>query len=123
MTLKRMTIRSQKTIGSAAGLLLMTISVSLAGAESVFAQQPQIMVPNDVIWEPAIQYATAGAIPVNLMMDVVRPRKQSGRLPAVVCIHGGGFFGGKRESYLPLCIRLAQHGYVAATVSYTGAYK
>ena len=88
-------------------------------AGSVFAQQPQIPpIPDDVIWEPAIEYVTAGAIPVNLMMDVVRPRKQSGRLPAVVCIHGGGFRAGTRESYLPLCIRLAQHGYVAATVSY-----
>ncbi len=57
-------------------------------------------------------------MPVNLMMDVVRPRKQSGRLPAVVCIHGGGFRADSRESYLPLCIRLAQRGYVAATVSY-----
>jgi acetyl esterase/lipase len=83
------------------------------------AQQPQLpSIPDDVIWEPAIEYAIAGAMPVNLMMDVVRPRKQSGLLPAVVCIHGGGFRAGNRESYLPLCIRLAQHGYVAATVSY-----
>jgi len=86
---------------------------------SVFAQQPQLpSIPDDVIWEPAIEYAIAGAMPVNLMMDVVRPRKQSGLLPAVVCIHGGGFRAGNRESYLPLCIRLAQHGYVAATVTY-----
>jgi len=85
----------------------------------MFGQQPQIpTIPDDVIWEPAIEYAAAGAKTVNLMMDVVRPRKQSGRLPAVVCIHGGGFRAGNRESYLPLCIRLAQHGYVAATVSY-----
>jgi acetyl esterase/lipase len=88
-------------------------------AGSVFAQQPQVpAIPDDLIWEPGIEYAAAGAKTVNLMMDVVRPRKQSGRLPAVVCIHGGGFRAGSRESYLPLCIKLAQRGYVAATVSY-----
>ncbi|MBM3801692.1 MAG: hypothetical protein FJW26_05185 [Acidimicrobiia bacterium] len=83
------------------------------------AQQPPVPpMPDDVIWEPAIEYAAAGAKTVNLAMDVVRPRTQSGRLPAVLCIHGGGFRAGKRESYLSLCIRLAKHGYVAATTSY-----
>ncbi len=33
-------------------------------------------------------------------------------------IHGGGFSGGARESYLPMAIRLAQNGFVAATVDY-----
>ena len=43
---------------------------------TLFAQQPQApAIPDDVIWEPAIQYATAGAKTVNLMMDVVRLAK------------------------------------------------
>jgi acetyl esterase/lipase len=75
-------------------------------------------IPDDVIWEPDLEYAAAGAKLVNLMMDVVRPRGPGGPYPAVVCIHGGGFRAGSRDSYLPLCIRLAQHGYVASTVSY-----
>jgi acetyl esterase/lipase len=114
-----MTIELRSPCRSLASFLLLTLCVSFTRVEYAFPQQPQVpLIPDDVTWEPAIQYDTAGAMPVNLMMDVVRPRKQSGRLPAVVCIHGGGFRAGNRESYLPLCIRLAQRGYVAATVSY-----
>ena len=36
----------------------------------------------------------------------------------MVCIHGGGFRAGTRQSYLPIAYYLAQHGYVAATVTY-----
>src|SRR5208282_6631328 len=43
--------------------------------------------------------------------------------PAIVCIHGGGFRAGKRESYDSQCIRLAEHGYVAMTVTYRLAPK
>jgi acetyl esterase/lipase len=51
-------------------------------------------------------------------MDVVRPRELQEPAPAVVLIHGGGFRAGVRQSYLPICVKLAQRGYVAATVSY-----
>ena len=114
-----MTPRPRMLPLSVAGCLWLTLFAYLGCAGPLLAQNPALpAIPDDVIWEPAIEYAAAGAKTVNLMMDVVRPRKQSGRLPAVVCIHGGGFRRGSRDSYLPLCIRLAQRGYVAATVSY-----
>ena len=50
-------------------------------------------------------------------MDLARP-KTGGMHPAVLAIHGGGFSHGDRTTYLPLVLRLAQHGYVAATVDY-----
>jgi acetyl esterase/lipase len=53
----------------------------------------------------------------KLAMDIARP-KAPGRYPGIVLIHGGGFSGGARDSYLPMAVRLAQNGYVAATVSY-----
>ncbi len=40
-----------------------------------------------------------------------------------MCIHGGGFRAGKRDSYDALCIKLAERGYVAATVTYRLAPK
>jgi len=41
----------------------------------------------------------------------------------VLCIHGGGFRAGSRQSYDELCKRLAGQGYVAVTVSYRLAPK
>src|SRR5215471_6148437 len=53
----------------------------------------------------------------RLMMDVARPA--GSRLhPAVLAIHGGGFTAGDRSSYGDLIVRLAGHGYVAATIDY-----
>ena len=78
--------------------------------------------PDDVIFEPGLEYSPA--VGGKLALDIVRPRDNPGAPhPAVLCIHGGGFRAGNRESYLPLCIRLAQHGYVAATVTYRLAPK
>ncbi len=97
----------------------------LLGAAFLAAQQPQPkrpVMPDDVIFEPGLEYSpTVGG---KLALDIVRPRNNQGvPHPAVLCIHGGGFRAGNRESYLPLCIRLAQHGYVAATVTYRLAPK
>jgi len=70
--------------------------------------------PADVIHEANIEYSNVGA---RVAMDIVRP-KEPGIRPAVLLIHGGGFRAGNRESYLPMAIKLAQRGYVAATASY-----
>ena len=41
----------------------------------------------------------------------------------MLCIHGGGFRAGKRDSYDALCLKLAERGYVAATITYRLAPK
>ncbi len=41
-----------------------------------------------------------------------------GPFPAIVCLHGGGFRAGSRKGYDAMCVRLAQEGYVAVTVTY-----
>jgi acetyl esterase/lipase len=75
----------------------------------------ELAVPPDVILERGVDYTS---IPHGkLAMDIVRP-KAPGAYPGVILIHGGGFSGGDRAGYLPLAIRLAQNGYVAATVDY-----
>ncbi|EDY16383.1 Alpha/beta hydrolase fold-3 domain protein [Chthoniobacter flavus Ellin428] len=73
-------------------------------------------IPDDVIFEPGVEYAVAGG--EHLQVDVARPKNGDGPFPAVVCIHGGGFRAGKREGYDKLCVTLAQKGYVAITVTY-----
>lgn len=81
----------------------------------VSAQKPP-GVPDDVVFETGIEYAKSSGEPLQL--NLARPKNGEGPFPAVVCIHGGGFRAGKRESYDALCIRLAQQGYVALTVTY-----
>ena len=88
--------------------MLFVLSCGLA------AQQPPEP-PSNVSLEADIEYSNVGG---RMQMDVVRPRAGKGPFPAVVCIHGGGFRAGTRQRYRPIAYYLAQHGYVAAVVSY-----
>jgi len=54
----------------------------------------------------------------TLEMDIYRPQRAWGELPAVVCIHGGGWAQGNRASHAKVAQALAARGYVAATISY-----
>lgn len=54
----------------------------------------------------------------KLKMDIYRPKNAWGQLPAVVCIHGGGWSKGDRTSYEKVAQAMAEKGYVAATISY-----
>jgi acetyl esterase/lipase len=58
----------------------------------------------------------------HLQLDMARPEGE-GPFAAVVCIHGGGFRAGKRDAYDGLIKKLAEHGYVAVTVTYRLAPK
>jgi pectinesterase len=51
-------------------------------------------------------------------MDIYRPKGAWGQLPAVVCIHGGGWANGNRASHEKIAQALAARGSVAATISY-----
>ncbi len=54
----------------------------------------------------------------QLQMDIYRPRDAWGSLPAIVCIHGGGWAKGDRTNHANLAQALAQRGFVTATISY-----
>jgi len=89
--------------------------------ESAEAQKPaKITVPKNVIFEPNIEYSNPDG--QHLQLDMARPTGD-GPFPAIACIHGGGFRAGTRQGYDGLCIRLAQQGYIAVTVSYRLAPK
>jgi len=59
----------------------------------------------------------------HLQLNIAYPKESTELRPAVLCIHGGGFRAGKRESYDGLIRKLAERGYVAATVTYRLAPK
>ncbi len=90
-------------------------------AVSSFASPAIAAPPDSVIWEEGIVYSTPDG--ESLALNVARPKTESGLRPAVLCIHGGGFRAGKRESYDALCIKLAEKGFVAATITYRLAPK
>ncbi len=65
---------------------------------------------------PGLTYATYGGREVKL--DLYRPKERSELLPAIVCIHGGGWFKGDRSSMTHLAMALAARGFVTASISY-----
>jgi acetyl esterase/lipase len=71
--------------------------------------------PDNVVADWDVEYSRVGE---RLAMDIFRPKNATGSAPAVLAIHGGGFRRGSRNSYHALCMKLAQRGYVAATISY-----
>jgi len=97
-----------------------SLFVLLGPASPAFAQKGPA-VPANVTFESGIEYAN----PENqhLKLDMARPKSGSGPFPAILCIHGGGFRAGNRESYDGQCIRLADRGFVAVTITYRLAPK
>ncbi len=100
------------------------LSLSLAGlaflsgvAQSAIAADP----PSKITFEVSVEYSNPDD--QHLAMNIVQPAGTTGLRPAILCIHGGGFRAGKRESYDGLCQQLAERGYVAATTSYRLAPK
>ncbi|MEM6690994.1 MAG: alpha/beta fold hydrolase [Planctomycetota bacterium] len=54
----------------------------------------------------------------TLGMDIYRPNDEWGKLPAVVCIHGGGWAKGSKVNNRNVAQAIAANGFVAATISY-----
>jgi acetyl esterase/lipase len=97
-----------------------TLGLLLLLAPAAAAQKGP-MVPDDVTYEPNIEYTNPDN--QHLQLNLARPKTGDGPFPAVICIHGGGFRAGSREGYNGLVIKLAQRGYVAMTISYRLAPK
>lgn len=65
--------------------------------------------------EEGVTYSRAGD--AELQLDIARPVGE-GPFPAVVFIHGGGWYLGDRHGYRSLIEDAARRGYVGVTVSY-----
>ena len=64
---------------------------------------------------PGLVYAQYGER--QMQLDLWCP-KTAQPLPAIICIHGGGWYKGERSSMTNLAQALAAKGYVTATISY-----
>lgn len=54
----------------------------------------------------------------KLRLDLYRPQQRTQPLPAIVCIHGGGWRNGDRGSQANVAQTFAANGYVAVTITY-----
>jgi arylsulfatase A len=64
---------------------------------------------------PGLIYAQSGER--RMQLDLWRPKAKK-PLPAIICIHGGGWFKGERSAMANLAQALAAKGYVTVTISY-----
>ena len=69
----------------------------------------------EIVVEENITYGKAGD--TELKLDLARPQGD-GPFPAIVFIHGGGWYQGNRQGYRGQIQEAAKRGYVAATISY-----
>lgn len=60
----------------------------------------------------------AGEQDPALLLDIYIPERASGRLPAVVDFHGGGFMCGSKAMDRLFCAELASRGYIVFCVGY-----
>ncbi len=58
-----------------------------------------------------------GPVEGNLL-DVYYPDGTTGLLPAIISIHGGGWFYGDKELYSHYCMRLAKRGFAVVNFNY-----
>jgi acetyl esterase/lipase len=93
-----------------------TIPVTLLGLLLLICIAP--LTRAQVVFEEGIEYANPDNQHLKLNLAHPKEIKDGQRLPAVVCIHGGGFRAGERKGWDAFCRKLAEHGYVAVTVTY-----
>ncbi len=54
----------------------------------------------------------------TLAMDIYRPKQADGPLPAIICIHGGGWGKGSKIHHRKVAQALAAEGFVTASIDY-----
>lgn len=77
-------------------------------------EQPSIQLISNVVYE---QVSMMGYDNVAMKMDVLKPQ-HTGKMPAIVFITGGGFIHANKDSYIQQRIKLAEAGYVVASIEY-----
>lgn len=92
------------------------LAISLLLLPPCLNHAAELAVPDSVKFERGIEFSNPDG--QHLQVNLARPKSGDGPFPAVVCIHGGGFRAGTREGYDALCVKLAERGYVAVTVTY-----
>src|SRR6516225_5806120 len=91
-------------------MMFVPLACSLGMAWEAKGQEPEIRVERDIVYGKADR--------VELQLNLALPKTGKGRFPAVVCIHGGGWYQGLRQDMDPMTELLARRGYVVATARF-----
>ena len=92
-------------------------SVAIVSGAIFFALSDRSHLAAEIEFKSGIEYARPDG--QSLKLNMARPETADlRRLPAVVCIHGGGFVGGDRSSWDSFVRKLASCGYIAVTIDY-----
>lgn len=101
--------------------VIVFVSILFSAATVTIAQQPaRTKLPSELVNSLSahtdLTYAKYGDR--ELQLDLYRPKESKEKLPAIVCIHGGGWRKGTRKGMTNLAQALAARGFVGVTVSY-----
>ncbi|MDP3071948.1 MAG: SMP-30/gluconolactonase/LRE family protein [Opitutaceae bacterium] len=101
-----------------AALFATALIAQPTGAKKTPAQKTTIPAATLAALEshPGLTYARYGAR--ELQLDLHRPKEHAQPLPAIICLHGGGWFQGTRGGMTRFAQALAARGFVAVTMSY-----
>jgi acetyl esterase/lipase len=71
-----------------------------------------------IFWDTGIVFTKVGK--KELRLDLARPSRTQpeATLPAIICLHGGGWIGGERQQMKGTIEALARRGYVAVSPDY-----
>lgn len=95
---------------------VMVAALCWGAAVSAFAQGAAVRVPEGIAYERDVEYGRGGE--QRLYLDLARPQQLAEPTPCIVVIHGGAWRAGDKRGHTDLVLKLAQAGYVAATVQY-----
>ncbi|MBX7207641.1 MAG: alpha/beta hydrolase [Verrucomicrobiaceae bacterium] len=100
-------------------VLLCNLSL-LLNAEPPAAKPQRTIIPAETLAKldahTGVTFARYGTR--EMQLDLYRPKEATKSLPAIICIHGGGWYKGDRTAMTNLAQALASKGFVATTISY-----
>lgn len=96
--------------------MILSNSKWMAVAAILFLPIGAVKAGEEIQFDQGLEYSRPEG--VSLQLNMARPKNAKGPLPCILCIHGGGFRAGKRESYDNLIRTLAGEGFAAVTISY-----
>jgi acetyl esterase/lipase len=107
--------RRAAALRAAACLLAVTATAALAGCGTAGAAPTATSTPGVAVAHDLDFARPDGA---QLKLDACTPKRATGKLPAVVIVHSGGWTEGSHGDLDWLCEEGARHGFAAFTVDY-----